>query len=112
MLVLAILFFLGALYAGFLLVNSHKRNIKPLDFVITMHVSCALLGILSFLIYLIIEYSTTALIGFLLFVAAALGGFILFRILRPQEIKPLSLVAIHATVAIAALAVTTLSLFN
>lgn len=112
MLVLAILFFLGAFYAGFLLFNSHKRNIKPLDFVVTTHVSCALLGILSFLMHLISEYSTVALIGFLLFVAAALGGFVLFRVLHPQETKPLGLVAVHAAVAITAFAVTTLSFFH
>jgi hypothetical protein len=115
MLIIAIVFFLGTGYTGYLLSTSHKRGTKPLDFLRTVHHSTALAGLACFGFYLFTGTevnSTQLVVGFLLFLAAALGGFTLFRILYPQEQKPLMLIYAHASIAGIALVISIIGILN
>ena len=113
MFILAIFFLLGTGYTGYLLSTSHKRGLKPLDFMRTVHHSSALAGLVCFGIYLLTNEANTQLtVGFLLFLAAAIGGLTLFRVLFPQEQKPMILIYGHASIAIAALLTSIIGIIN
>ncbi len=113
MFILAIFFLLGTGYAGYLLSTSHKPGSKPLDFMRTVHHSSALAGLACFWVYLLTSETNTQLtVGFLLFIAAALGGLTLFRVIFPQEQKPMMVVYAHASIAIAALLASIIGVFN
>lgn len=112
MLVLAILFFLGAFYAGFLLFSSHKRNVKPLEFVITTHVSCAALGILCALASLVLEYEQNLFYSVLLFIATGAGGLFLFKAMYSNEVKPLTPIFMHASLGLLAFCVLIFAAFK
>ncbi|MBV1871081.1 MAG: hypothetical protein KUG83_00915 [Gammaproteobacteria bacterium] len=107
MLILAILFFIGTGYAGYLLSTSHKRGTKPLNFLRTTHRNSALLGLSCLGIHVFTgETNTLLTIGFVLFCATIAGGFTLFRDVSPQDQKPMLLIYAHASTAALALLLT------
>lgn len=112
MLVLAILFFLGAFYAGFLLFDSHRRMVKPLEFVVTTHVSCAALGILCVIASLLLQYEKNVFYSLLLFLATGIGGLFLFKKKFSNEIKPLPPIVAHASLGLMAITALALTVFK
>lgn len=110
--VLAILFFLGALYAGFLLFDSHRRKVKPLEFVVTTHISCATLGVLCLIVSLLLQYEKSVFYSLLLFLATGSGGLFLFKKKFSDEIKPLAPIVAHASLGLAALTALALTIFK
>lgn len=101
MFILAIFFLLETGYTDCLLSTNHKRGSKPLKFPRTVHHSTALAGLVCFGVYLLTSETNTQLaMGFLLFIAAGLSGLTLFRVIFPEEQKPMMAVYAHASISI------------
>lgn len=111
MTIAAVLFALAAVLGITLATLVTKGRERPLGIVLT-HGALAAAGIIALLIAVVGDGATLAVWALVVFVLAALGGFVLFWMDRTNRPLPMPMVGGHGLVAVVAFVVLLVALFG